>query len=180
MCVLNYYSCVQLFVTLWSVAHQAPLSIWILQARILDWVAMSSSKGSSQPRERTQVSLIAGNSSSFKPPGLVISRMLSQALKDSTIFLMFQLGNNLQGWVTLLKPPFSSLLGPSSLIPVLAVGFEMNPETHSEAKRNLKFKGVRFSSVAQSCPTLCNLMNRSTPGLPVHHQFPEATQTYVH
>ena len=35
----------------------------------------------------------------------------------------------------------------------------------------------QFSSVAQSCPTLCNPMNRSTPGLPVHHQLPEFTQT---
>ena len=40
--------------------------------------------------------------------------------------------------------------------------------------------GVQFSSVAQSCPTLCNPMNRSTPGLPVHHQLPEFTQTHVH
>ena len=38
---------------------------------------------------------------------------------------------------------------------------------------------VQFSSVAQSCPTLCNPMNRSTPGLPVHHQLPEFTQTHV-
>ena len=37
-----------------------------------------------------------------------------------------------------------------------------------------------ISSVAQSCPTLCDPMNRSTPGLPVHHQLPEFTQTYVH
>ena len=37
-----------------------------------------------------------------------------------------------------------------------------------------------FSSVAQSCLTLCNPMNRSTPGLPVHHQLPEFTQTHVH
>ena len=36
---------------------------------------------------------------------------------------------------------------------------------------------VQFSSVAQSCPTLCNPMNRSTPGLPVHHQLLEFTQT---
>ena len=39
---------------------------------------------------------------------------------------------------------------------------------------------VQFSSVAQSCPTLCNPINRSTPGLPVHHQLPEFTQTHVH
>ena len=36
------------------------------------------------------------------------------------------------------------------------------------------------SSVAQSCPTLCDPMNHSTPGLPVHHQIPEPTQTHVH
>ena len=41
-------------------------------------------------------------------------------------------------------------------------------------------QSVQFSSVAQSCPTLCNPMNRSTPGLPVHHQLPESTQTHVH
>ena len=39
---------------------------------------------------------------------------------------------------------------------------------------------VQFSSVAQSCPTLCNPMNRSTPGFPVYHQLPEFTQTHVH
>ena len=39
---------------------------------------------------------------------------------------------------------------------------------------------VQFSSVAQSCPTLCDPMNCSTPGLPVHHQLPEFTQTRVH
>ena len=37
-----------------------------------------------------------------------------------------------------------------------------------------------YSSVAQSCPTLCDPMNHSTPGLPVHHQLPEFTQTHVH
>ena len=39
---------------------------------------------------------------------------------------------------------------------------------------------VQFSSVAQSCSTLCDPMNRSMPGLPVHHQLPESTQTHVH
>ena len=40
-------------------------------------------------------------------------------------------------------------------------------------------RSVQFSSVAQSCPTLCDPMNRSTPGLSVHHQLPESTQTHV-
>ena len=44
----------------------------------------------------------------------------------------------------------------------------------------LQFSSVQFSSVAQSCPTLCNPMNHSTPGFPVHHQLLEFTQTHVH
>ena len=51
---------VRLFATLWTVALQAPLSMGILQARILGWVTMLSSRGSFQPRDGTQVSLIAG------------------------------------------------------------------------------------------------------------------------
>ena len=43
----------------------------------------------------------------------------------------------------------------------------------------LKFN-LQFSSVAQSCPTLCDPMSRSMPGLPVHHQLLESTQTHVH
>ena len=50
-----------------------------------------------------------------------------------------------------------------------------------QQKRNLlKGCSVRFSSVAQSCPTLCDPMDCSTPGLPVHHQLPRSTQTHVH
>ena len=41
------------------------------------------------------------------------------------------------------------------------------------------FSSVQFSSVAQLCPTLCDPMNCSTPGLPVHHQLPEFTQTHI-
>ena len=45
----------------------------------------------------------------------------------------------------------------------------------------IKFiNSVQFNSVAQSCPTLCDPMNRSTPGLPVHHQLLGSTQTHVH
>ena len=44
----------------------------------------------------------------------------------------------------------------------------------------IRFSSVQFNSVAQSCPSLCDPMNRSTPGLPVHHQLLEPTQTHVH
>ena len=42
------------------------------------------------------------------------------------------------------------------------------------------YRSDQISSVAQSCPTLCDPINRSTPGLPVHHQLPEFTETHVH
>ena len=51
---------VQLFGTPWTVAYQAPQSMEIFQARVLEWVAISSSRGSSRPRDWTQVSHIAG------------------------------------------------------------------------------------------------------------------------
>ena len=44
----------------------------------------------------------------------------------------------------------------------------------------MKTVSVQFSSVTQSCPTLCDPMNCSTPGLPVHHKLPEFNQTHVH
>ena len=44
----------------------------------------------------------------------------------------------------------------------------------------LSWFNIQFSSVTQSCPTLCHPMNCRTPGLPVHHQLPEFTQTHVH
>ena len=67
----------------------------------------------------------------------------------------------------ILQSPFSSQNSLSFLTVTTAVSVQFN---HS----------VQFSSGAQSCPTLCDPMNRSTPGLPVHHQLPEFTQTHVH
>jgi len=60
-----------------------------------------------------------------------------------------------------------------------------NCSSLTKSSLNVKWKwkslsSVQFSSVTQSCLTLCNLMNHSTPGLPVHHQLPEFTQTHVH
>ena len=57
-CAVLDHSVVSNSVTPWTVAHQAPLSMGMFQARILEWVAMPSSRGSSQPRDRTQVSPI--------------------------------------------------------------------------------------------------------------------------
>ena len=112
LCYAYSLSSIWLFSTPWTVAHQAPLFTEILQVRIREWVVMPYSRGSSQPRNWTDVSCIAG------------------------------------GFFTSWAPREA----PSA----------------------------QLSSVAQSCLTLSDPMNRSTPGFPVHHQLPESTQTYVH
>ena len=66
---------------------------------------------------------------------------------------------------------------------LLCMAFESSKEHLCKLLISFKlFQGVsvQFSSVTQSCLTLCDPMNRSTPGLPVHHQLPESTQTYAH
>ena len=60
LCLVTQCLSVQLFATPWTVAHQALLSMGIVQTRILEWVAMPSSRDSSQPRDRTQVSRNVG------------------------------------------------------------------------------------------------------------------------
>ena len=54
-------------------------------------------------------------------------------------------------------------------------GFSQNTSFSS-----VQFSSVQFSSVTQPCPTLCDPVNRSTPGLLVHHLLPEFTQTHIH
>ena len=62
------FSCVQLFATPWTVAPQTPLSKGIFPARMLEWIAMYSCRGSSQPRDQTQVCLIEGGFFTSEPP----------------------------------------------------------------------------------------------------------------
>ena len=54
------------------------------------------------------------------------------------------------------------------------------PELFCSCENLPSLPSVQFSSVTQSCLTLCDPMNHSTPGLPVHHQLPKFTQTHVH
>ena len=72
--------------------------------------------------------------------------------------------------VSMLTPRVCYLLG----LPYLGTICSLSAGCHSY------ISSVQFNSVAQSCLTLCNPMDRSTPGFPVHHQLPESTQTHVH
>ena len=60
-------------------------------------------------------------------------------------------------------------------IPLLQIMFTLTAKL-----LNYQLSDIQFSSVAQSCPTLCDPMNCSTPGLPVHHKLPGFTQTHVY
>ena len=124
----------------------------ILQVRIPEWVAFPFSRGSLQPMDRTQVSRIAGRL--FTSWATQQHNYILPAL-----FLSF----------SSLAAPYSGteVSSPPPWVPIPPP--DQSPVALSQ-----------FSSVAQSCLTLCDPMNCSTPGLPVHHQLLESTQTHGH
>ena len=69
VCFASLLRRVRLFVTPWTAALQAPLPVGILQARTVEWVAMPFSRGSSQPRDQTQVSALQADAFPSEPPG---------------------------------------------------------------------------------------------------------------
>ena len=75
--------------------------------------------------------------------------------------------------------PGSSVHGifQARILKWVAISFSRDLPTQGS---NLGFLRCQFSSVAQSCPTLCDPMNCNMPGLPVHHKLPEFTQTHAH
>ena len=79
--------------------------------------------------------------------------------------------------------PFSSHLQSfpaSGCFPVSQFFVSIGQSIVVSASTSVLPMNIQFSSVAQSCPTLSDPVNRSTPGLPVHHHLPELTQTHVH
>ena len=68
-CVLSHSVVSGLFATPWTVAHQAPLSMEILQARIVEWIAMPSSRGSSNQEIKPRSPALQANSIPSEPPG---------------------------------------------------------------------------------------------------------------
>ena len=81
----------------------------------------------------------------------------------------------------MLLKEFKNHLDPSALLIPVNSSFFWPPRVHRlPLHLILSCSSVQFSSVAQLCLTLCDLMDCSTPHLPVHHQLPESTQTHVH
>ena len=133
----------------------------VLQARILEWVAVSYSRASSQSRIWNCASCIS-------------------CMGKQILYCMHHLGSPT-------KPLLASKLICPIAIPLLWLCLSRSySQRQTIILRELfkpietVFSSVQFSSITQSCPTLCNPMNHSMPGLPVHHQLPEFTQTHVH
>ena len=84
-------------------------------------------------------------------------------------------------WELSFNIPFQPLLSPfsSNILAYSHFGISV-PIVFLFQKILFPWSSVQFSSVTQSCLTLADPMNRSTSGLPVHHQLPEFTQTHVH
>ena len=135
------------------------------QARILEWVAISFFRGSSQPRDQTRVSLIVGRHFTVWATG--------EATKDvgcanaKKIYLPMQ--------ETRCK--FDPWVGK---IPQRREWHHLLVFLPGKFHRQRSLEGCSLSSVAQLCPTLCDPMDCSMPGLLVHYQFPDLTQTHVH
>ena len=108
--VLSRSVCVRLFVTPWTVAHQTPLSMGILQARILGWVARSSSRDLPNPGMELRSPALQMDSLPSEPPGkpkLMWNQFQMDAQHCSDILLYFP------GWLSLL---FSTILSTFSLV----------------------------------------------------------------
>ena len=88
-----------------------------------------------------------------------------------------------KSWYTYTMEYYSTIKN-NAFESVLMRWMKMGPITQSEVSQEKKHQfsvsSVQFSSVAQSCLTLCDPMNSSTPGLPIHHHLAEFTQTQIH
>ena len=94
-------------------------------------------------------------------------------------------GPHLQVWITFAwsMPPSPCCQEPCGLSPLGLDTYWPSPLAGGlppGLPKPDQFSTIQFSSVTQSCPTLCNPMNHCTPGLSVHHRFLEFTQTHVH
>ena len=82
--------------------------------------------------------------------------------------------------ITIIRPSKPSRGGEALGLEVVITHWRWHKEPKGVKSLKPWVSSVQFSSVAQSCPTLCDPMNCSTPGLPVHHQLPQFTQTHFH
>ena len=104
-------------------------------------------------------------------------------LTGRNINILFQLLKSISGLFYLTITSNSESKNKSALTSTVNYSYINSSSCHmikSGQLYKVDLKSDQIRSVAQSCPTLCDTMNRSTPGLPVYHQLPEFTETHVH
>ena len=140
------------------------------QATILEWVAISFSRGSFQPRNQICVSCLLpwqASSLPLSPLGKLIGRLRIHSPAHSTP----------------LSRPLKFTFSYAKYMCPITTSKHLNHSiinSKSQVLSKCHLNQIQFSSVAKLCPTFCDPMNRSRPGLPVHLQLPEYTQTHVH
>ena len=145
----------------------------ILQAGGLEWVVIPFSRGSSRCREQTLISCV----SCIGRQVLYRCATREAPLQDTLHMILTFCPLDLLATLTtllVLVAHFLVCLNELSCL-WLAASASAGCDQRGASRRSQ----VQFSSVTQSCPTLCDPMNRSTPGIPVHHQLLEFTQTHV-
>ena len=128
----------------------------ILPARIQEWVAMSSSRGSSQTRNQTHVSHVS-------------------CIGRHVLYHRHHLGSLHSTWTYLVITYNGKESEKVCICMYTCMCIYVYKKTYISESLS-----VQFSSVTELCPTLCDPMNHSMPGLSIHHQLPEFTQTHAH
>ena len=145
--MLSCFSCVQLFATPWTVAHQALLAMGFSRQEYWNGLPFPS------PRDLPDPEI---ESASLMSPALVGRFFTTSTTWEAPLYMFLQLNF----WCHHFSP---------------------GPDFYALACNNLLLESPsEFSSDVQSCLTLCDPMDCSTPGFPVHHQLPELAQTHVH
>ena len=142
----------------------------ILQARILEWAAISFSRGSSQPRDRTWVFCIADRRFTVWATRVIL--LIEEKLITKKVRKLSYVSTTSDSIHEHSTMPFTRILR------VDAGCWELSRYCQPESRSLFNF--VQFSSVAQSCLTFCNPTDCSMPGFLVHHQLPKLAQTHVH
>ena len=136
------------FVTPKTIGCQDPLFMGFFWAKLLEWIAISSSGNLAHE----------GSNPHLQTDSLQLSNLGS--------LMQYYSGLLIDLWL-------------SHLPLLICLRVSLKSKFYHDISQ-IQFSSVQFISVAQSCPTLCDPMNHTTPGLPVHHQLPEFTQSLVH
>ena len=180
--MLSCFSHVRLFETPWTVACEAPLPIGF--SKQVDWrrLPMPSSRGSSQPKDRTASlgsPVLAGGFFTSTPfQGLKKITLQKQSGPFDSVSLYFSpLASSYNSKIPKI---YASGLNTSQYLEVFLLSHSLNRSYEGKISPTSQCFPITCCAIVQSCLTLYNHMDCSTPEFPVLHHLPELAQTHVH